>query len=77
MRKTITRLIAVTAAAMAIIVPVAGPASADPVQLCYVRVVVDKQPGAYAGPGGAGVETGEYHTEQNCVVIDPATVIAL
>jgi hypothetical protein len=70
MRKRISRIALVSAAAIAMIVPVAGPASADPIELCYVWVVVDTPPSASAGPGGAKVETGEYHVEQNCVVIN-------
>lgn len=77
MRKNIIRVVLASAAALATIVPVAGPAAADPVELCYVEVVVDKQPRVWAGPGGAGAETGEYHLEQNCVYIDPATETAL
>ena len=75
MRKS-RRFAVAAAAAIAMIVPTAGAAMADPIQLCYVELVVDKSPAVWAGPGGAGVETGEYHVEQNCVYIDPATVTA-
>ena len=70
MRKS-SRIAVVAAAAIAMIVPTAGAAMADPVQLCYVEVFVDTPPSVSAGPGGAKVEIGDYHYEQTCVYIDP------
>ena len=64
----------IAAAAIAMIVPTAGAASAgelEGTELCYVVLVVDKNPGVILENGRVGVETGEYHVEQNCVYIDP------
>lgn len=43
---------------------------ADPVEVCYVTIHIHTYPGIYY-PNPIGVETGEYHPHQNCIVIDP------
>jgi hypothetical protein len=50
---------------------VGGGASAAPPRICYVVVVIDEPPGVIAEPGKIGVDTGSWHTEQNCVTPGP------
>lgn len=70
MSKRLSRVLVPAAIGVSLLVPTASPAAADPVELCYVAVVIDEMP--YVTPpqnigGTITVGTGRFHTEQNCI----------
>ena len=67
--KRLTRIVVLSAAALAMLAP-AAPASADETQLCYAVVVIDEMPYVQPGPNIGSpthISTGGYHVEQNCI----------
>jgi hypothetical protein len=70
MFKRFSRAFVLAGVGLTLLVPTAGPASAEDPQICYVEVVIDEMP--YVTPpqnigGTTHVGTGEFHTEQNCI----------
>lgn len=49
----------------------AADGDSEPIEVCYVVIHIHVFPAVDLTPPTIGVETGEYHPHQNCVVIDP------
>ena len=73
MKHKLARTVLSMAALTGFVLPGAAPALAQDggVQVCYVEIHVHTYPRVYWENDRIGVEIGDYHPHQNCIIIYP------